>query len=127
MKPETPELNNILKYLHDLAMHDKPNPLQSIVDFVTSEKAQQVFEKVLDSIVADGCPDYYTYFTSDEGIDNLLKLKDTDNEMYYKAIIYGTALINTLTRILEMPFVVVMTPEDLSKTYYIKLTTKTEE
>ena len=127
MKPETPELNNILKYLHDLAMHDKPNPLQSIVDFVTSEKAQQVFEKVLDSIAADGCPDYYTYFISDEGIDNLLKLKDTDNEMYYKAIIYGTALINTLTRILEMPFVVVMTPEDLSKTYYIKLTTKTEE
>lgn len=127
MKPETPELNNILKYLHDLAMHDKPNPLQSIVDFVTSEKVQQVFEKVLDSIAADDCPDYHTYFTSDEGIDNLLKLKDTDNEMYYKVIIYGTALINTLTRILEMPFVVVMTPEDLSKTYYIKLTTKTEE
>lgn len=127
MKPETPELNNILKYLHDLAMHDKPNPLQSIVDFVTSDKAQQVFDKVLESIAADDCPDYYTYFITDEGIDNLVKLKDTDNEMYYKVIIYGTALINTLTRILEMPFVVVMTPDDLSKTYYIKLTTKTED
>ena len=127
MKPETPELNNILKYLHDLAMHDKPNPLQSIVDFVTSEKAQQVFDKVLESIAGDACLDFYTYFITDEGIDNLVKLLDTDNEMYYKVIIYGTALINTLTRILEMPFVVVMTPDDLSKTYYIKLTTKTEE
>lgn len=127
MKPETPELTNILKYLHNLAMNDKPNPLQSIVEFVMSEKAQQVFDKVLESIAADDCPDYYTYFTSDEGIDELVKLKDTDNEMYYKVIIYGTAMVNTLTRILDMPFVVVIPPDDLSNTYYIKLITKTEE
>ena len=108
-------------------MNDKPNPLQSIVEFVMSEKAQQVFDKVLESIAADDCPDYYTYFTSDEGIDELVKLKDTDNEMYYKVIIYGTAMVNTLTRILDMPFVVVIPPDDLSNTYYIKLITKTEE
>ena len=127
MKPETPELNNILNFLRKLAMEDKPNPLLSIVDFVTSERAQQVFDKVLESIAADDCPDYYTYFITDEGIDELVKLKDTDNEMYYKVIVYGTARVNTLTRILDMPFVVVMTPDDLSNTYYIKLTTKNEE
>ena len=116
-----------MNFLRKLAMEDKPNPLLSIVDFVTSERAQQVFDKVLESIAADDCPDYYTYFITDEGIDELVKLKDTDNEMYYKVIVYGTALVNTLTRILDMPFVVVMTPDDLSNTYYIKLTTKNEE
>lgn len=126
MKNQTPDLDNILKFLRKKAMNDRPNPLSSIVEFLNTDKVQLVFDEVLESIAAEDCPDYFTYFNSVDGINELEKLKNTDNELYYKVIIYGTALINTITRMLEMPFVIVITPEDLSKTYYIKLSAKNE-
>ena len=126
MKSQTPDLDNILKFLRTKALNDRPHPLNSIVEFLNTERVQAVFEEVLESIAADECPDYFTYFNSLDGINELVKLKDTDRELYYKVINCGTALINVLTRMLEMPFVIVITPEDLTKTYYIKLSAKNE-
>lgn len=124
MKNDTPELKTILNFLHKRAMEEKSNPLEAIVEFINTEPVQQIYETVIDSVNAPECPEYYTYFETDEDIEKLAELKESDANTYYKVISYETVLVNLLAKIINLPFFIVMPPDNLEKTYFIKLSAK---
>ena len=105
-------------------MEEKPNPLSAIVEFINTEPVQQIYETVVESVNAPECPEYYTYFETDDDIEKLSTLKENDVNMYYKVISYETVLVNLLAKIINLPFFIVMPPDNLEKTYFIKLSTK---
>ena len=92
MKNDTPELKTILNFLHKRAMEEKSNPLEAIVEFINTEPVQQIYETVVDSVNAPECPEYYTYFETDEDIEKLESDPGAVRAKAYDIVLNGVEL-----------------------------------
>ena len=127
MQKKTPMLNNILKYLENLALQDKPDPLETIVAFVTTDEFIEASGIVLDIMLTKDDMDFFTHFETIEKLRNLVKLKKMDLKKYYDIVYYENVLISMVSRILNLGYVITLNPDDLSKSYFIKLRFQNEE
>lgn len=127
MRKETPILNNILKYLENLALQDRPDPLETIVAFVTMDEFVEASGLVLDVLLTGNNIDFFTYFESIDTLRELVKLKDKDIKKYYSIVYYENALIGMVSRILNLDYVITLNPDNLEKSYFIKLRYQSEE
>ena len=125
MNQEAPNLKNILKFLHDKAMAKKTDPMTSIVEFMNSDPMVQIQETILESMNIVEYPDFTEYFMSTDGIEQLYELRKTDEIKYYNVVNYQNIFMGIATKILDLPYVIVLTPDNLAKTYYIKVKYKT--
>jgi len=125
MNQEAPNLKNILKFLHDKAMAKKADPMTSIVEFMNSDPMVQIQETILESMNIVEYPDFTEYFMSTDGIEQLYELRKTDEIKYYNVVNYQNIFMGIATKILDLPYVIVLTPDNLAKTYYIKVKYKT--
>lgn len=85
-----------------------------IVDMI-----QQIGEKM-------GCEysDYTDYFWSQEDIQNLVALKETEPEKYFTVIHYENLLLNVLTDLFDVKYTVVLNPLDIYSSYLLILKAK---
>lgn len=128
MRKETPILNNILRYLENLALQDKPDPLETIVTFVTMDEFTEASGLVLDVLLTgNDVDDFFVYFETIEKLRELVKLKDKDPIKYYNIVYYENALIGMVSRILNLDYVITLNPDKLEKSYFIKLRYQSEE
>ena len=127
MKKKTPILNNILKYLENLALQDKPDPLETIVMFVTSDDFMEASGIVLDIMLTKDDADFFTYFENIEKLRSLIKMRKQDIKKYYDIVYYENVLISMVSRILNLDYVITLNPDDLAKSYFIKLRYQNEE
>lgn len=127
MKKKTPILNNILKYLENLALQDKPDPLETIVMFVTSDDFMEASGIVLDIMLTKDDTDFFTYFENIEKLRSLIKMRKQDIKKYYDIVYYENVLISMVSRILNLDYVITLNPDDLTKSYFIKLRYQNEE
>lgn len=95
------------------------NVLSGIITFLNTNEAFEVLEILKDEINNE--LDYHYFFESLENIDKLNKLKETDIEVYYNVIHYETILINSICNVFELPYIVVLTPDDLEKSTILTL------
>jgi len=126
-KDEMPNLKSILTFLHKIAAAKKIDPLDAVVEYMNSELVLQLADTVTESMCTSVCPEFTEYFMDRSGIDRLKKMKESDESMYYSIINYQNVFMGLVNRILNMPYVIVLTPEDLCLSYYVKLKFKTED
>jgi hypothetical protein len=120
------ETATLLSFLHkiagDVAAFEN-TPLNAIITFLNEpmivDMIQQIGEKM-------GCEysDYTDYFWSQEDIQNLVTLKETEPEKYFTVIHYENLLLNVLTDLFDVKYTVVLNPLDIYSSYLLILKAK---
>lgn len=89
----------------------------AILDFVNQEENEDVIELIKEKI---NCSfDFHYYFETIDRVDELKTIKETDPAKYYLAVYYESVLINIVCKAADMPFTVVLKPENLDESYYL--------
>lgn len=122
--PEKTNTEQILKFLHDLALthSDIESPMDAIIEFINSDNTADIAEKVIDRLDCD--IDFHSYFKSREAVEELIALKETDIETYYKVIHFESVIINIMVTVVNCPYIIVLNPENLHKSFYLQLRLK---
>lgn len=114
------KLNDILNFLDSKSKKDvEVSTIETIVEFLNSDIAKDICDIVAESIEVD--VDFHSYFTNMDGIRNLISLKETDKDSYYKIIHYESVLINIVVIATECPYIIVLTPDNLYNSFYLQL------
>lgn len=114
----------ILNFLKNIANNNiDSDPVDTIIEFLHRDINIDIIPVLLEKI---SCKynDFNDYFESRTKIDELIALKETDLEKYYSIIHYENILLNMLCNIVEMPYTIVLDPDDLSKSYYLVIKLK---
>lgn len=113
----------ILNFLHDIAKTGKSSnnesPMDAIIEFINGDITEGIAEKVIKNISTN--IDFHSYFKSKESLDELIALKETDTETYYKVIHYENVILNIMVSVVNCPYIIVLNPEDLNKSFYLQL------
>lgn len=116
----------ILSFLHDLALNGAESniesPMDAIVDFINSDITEGIAEKVIERLSIN--IDFHSYFKDQNSVAELITLKETDVETYYKVIYYESVILNVMVSVVNCPYIIVLNPDDLHKSYYLQLRLK---
>jgi len=116
----------ILSFLHDLALNGAESniesPMDAIVDFINSDITEGIAEKVIERLSIN--IDFHSYFKDRNSVAELIALKETDVETYYKVIYYENVILNVMVSVVNCPYIIVLNPDDLHKSYYLQLRLK---
>lgn len=112
----------ILKFLQDstkTVINDevKGDSLAAIIEFMQTDQVQEILGLLLDKI--DATIDHHYYFESLDRIEELKALRTTEPHKYYTIIYYETLLINIICKAMDMPYTIVLKPENLDESYYL--------
>lgn len=114
------KLNDILNFLDSKSKKDvEVSTIETIVEFLNSDIAKDICDIVAESIEVD--VDFHSYFTNMDSIRNLIALKETDKDSYYKIIHYENVLINIVVIATECPYIIVLNPDNLYNSFYLQL------
>lgn len=113
----------IINFLKKTAKNDNDsNAMDAIIEFLQRDMLEDAIPIIIEKIKTDY--DFHSYFESCETINDLIALKTTEPEKYYSIIHFENILINILCALIEMPYIVVLEPEDLYKSYYLVINAK---
>ena len=116
------DLKKVLNFLQDIAKSDDTNnPMHTIIEFINTDGPKELMDSLVDKLNAEEAPDYYKYFLNEDGLAELKTLYEEDPDKYFCIIHYENILLNLICSILDMPYTIVLTPADLSKSYYLRI------
>lgn len=107
----------LLEFLKSEAVEVTTNPIDGIIEFLNTPEVLDITNIIIEKIQAK--IDFHKYFTSNDGIEELKLLKTEDIAKYYKIIHYENIFINIITKCMEMPYTVVLNPDNLDDSYYL--------
>ena len=113
----------ILRFLESFNDGDSPETFSSIVAFLQQDEVKDIIESISDRITCK-YSDYLNYFDSTENIEKLIGLKEENPEKYYTVVHYSNLMLNLLCNILNMNQTIVLSPENLYKSYFLVIKVK---
>lgn len=110
----------ILKFLRTKANNNiNPQALEAVIAFLHTDTVLEILPIIAEKIKCD--IDFNSYFESMEQIEELKALKTEDPDKYYQIIYYETILINIICKALDIPYTIVLKPDDLDGSYYLMI------
>lgn len=118
---------NILNFLQNIVFNTKDAPkaddevssIEAIIDFINSDITAGIADIVIARL--DCNIDFHSYFKDLASVDELIALKSEDVEQYYKIVYHESVLLNIMVMAVNCPYIIVLNPENLYKSYYLQL------
>lgn len=118
-----PNTKKLLDFLHNIFLPDSNvddmSPMLAIIEFINGDITEGIADKIIDKLDID--IDFHSYFKDMESVNELIKLKETDIDTYYKVIHFENIILNIMVSVVNCPYIIVLNPDNLHKSYYLQL------
>lgn len=111
----------LIKFLKEKS-NKKDDILKTIIEFLHTEQVLELVDRFKSKITAP--INFHDYFDSVDSVNELINMKDSDPHTYYTVIYYETIFINIICKALDMPYTIVLAPEDLESSYFLVIKCK---